>query len=71
MKLSSNIMKHLETLEHSPFDAMILAVEAETSELGVAISVLAWSFWQYRCLRGVSGDIAADFPVILAIAELV
>ena len=48
-------MKHQNILEHSPFDATISALNAETSALGVAISVLARSFRQYR--HGVSADI--------------
>ena len=62
-------MKHHKTLEHSPFDVTISALNAETSvldveisalgvetsALGTAISALAQSFWQHR--RRVSGDI--------------
>ena len=47
-------MKHHETLEQSPFDAAILALDAETSALGAATSPLARSFWWYW--RRVIGD---------------
>ena len=55
-------MKHHKTLKHSPFDATISVLDAETwalgaatSALGRAISALARSFQQYW--RGISGDI--------------
>ena len=62
MKHSLNIVKQHETLEHLPFDATILVLDAETSALGAAtsvfgmvISALMQSFRQYR--RRVSSDI--------------
>ena len=62
MKHAQNIVKHHETLKHSPFDETISLLDVETSALGAATSVLgaatsalAWSFWRYR--RRVSGDI--------------
>ena len=36
--------EHHETLKHLPFDATILALDAETSALGMATLELAWSF---------------------------
>ena len=47
-------MKH-KTVEHSPFDAMILALDAETSAFGAA----------------TLENIALEFTAILAIAVLV
>ena len=51
-----------ETLEHSPFDVTLSALNAEKSALdatisalGVVISAITRSFQRYR--RGVSGDI--------------
>ena len=55
-------MKLHKTLKHSPFNAMISALDEETSALGTAslalgaaTSALARSFQRHR--RGVSGDI--------------
>ena len=55
-------MKHHRTLEHSPFDAMILALDAETSALGTATLALgaatsAPSFQRHRHrVSAVIGD---------------
>ena len=43
--------------------------DAETSELGTSTSAVARSYRRYW--REVSGDIGAEFPAMLAIAELV
>ena len=54
LKHHETLLKHCEILEHSPFDATILVLDAETSVFvaaasvfGMAISVPALSFRQY------------------------
>ena len=37
-------MKHCETIEHSPFDAIISELDVVTSALSVAISVMGAKF---------------------------
>ena len=54
-------MKHHERLEHSPFGAMITALDAERSALGVVTSALGAVTSAHgvaiSALAGVSGDI--------------
>ena len=41
-------------MKHLSFDAMISALDAETSVFDAATSAIARSYWRYR--HGVSGD---------------
>ena len=64
-------------MKHSPFNAMISALDAEISALDVETSALdvetsahGADVWRYRCRRGDIGA-RAEFPAISAIAVLV